>query len=428
MRLLRPLRTREVALLWGGLSLSAVGDQLYAVALSWIAVSVFGTAAGYLTALQAAVLLLAALGIGRWADRWDAQGSLIAADLVRTAALIALVGSWLTSGQPSALALVATVVILASGQAVFQPALQLVLSRLVPEPALLPAANALMDATDRSARLLGPGLIALLAGVLPTVHFLSLDAASFLLSATAVLLIRRRRKIAAAAPRRDEGVWASIARGVRAMLGHRLLGYVLRTTAMVNGAWYAAYFLALPLLIDQRGLQGPGGTGLGAYGLIIAAYGCTNLAGTLVLGGRPMPARPQFQMFGGGLVVGAGTMLLGLAALLPSSLLPSPWTLPALAAAAGLGAIGGPMKDIPLAVLRQTRLAPQDMAAGMRAYIAANSAGALVAMLLAPSLLHRFGTAEVILGCGTLLAATGVFGLLRHRHWHDVSQAEADAT
>lgn len=30
MRLLRPLRTREVALLWGGLSLSAVGDQLYA--------------------------------------------------------------------------------------------------------------------------------------------------------------------------------------------------------------------------------------------------------------------------------------------------------------------------------------------------------------------------------------------------------------
>ena len=77
------------------------------------------------------------------------------------------------------------------------------------------------------------------------------------------------------------------------------------------------------------------------------------------------------------------------------------------------------MKDIPVAVLRQTRLAPQDMAAGMRAYIAANSAGVLVAMLLAPSLLHRFGTAALILGCGGLLVATGVFGLLRHRHWQE---------
>lgn len=414
MRLLRPLRTREVALLWGGLSLSAVGDQLYAVALSWIAVSVFGTAAGYLTALQAAVVLLAALGIGRWADRWDPQGSLIGADLVRTAALLALVGSWLASGQPGVLPLIAAVVILASGHAVFQPALQLVLPRLVSEPGLLPAANALMDATDRSARLLGPGLIALLAGVLPTVHFLSLDAASFLLSATAVLLIRRRRKLPIAAPRRDEGIWASIGRGARAMSAHRLLGYVLRTTAMVNGAWYAAYFLALPLLIEQRGLEGPGGTGLGAYGLIIAAYGCTNLAATVLLGGRPMPARPQFQMFGGGLIVGAGTVLLGLAALLPVA-----WTLPGLAAAAAFGAVGGPMKDIPVAVLRQTRLAARDLAAGMRAYIAANSAGALVAMLLTPSLLHRFGTATVILGCGALLAATGLFGLLRHRDWRE---------
>lgn len=38
MGILRPLRGRSMALLWGGLSLSAVGDQLYAVALTWIAV------------------------------------------------------------------------------------------------------------------------------------------------------------------------------------------------------------------------------------------------------------------------------------------------------------------------------------------------------------------------------------------------------
>lgn len=414
MRLLRPLRTREVALLWGGLSLSAVGDQLYAVALSWIAVSVFGAAAGYLTALQSGVVLLAALGIGRWADRWDAQRSLIGADLVRSVTLLALVSVWLLSGGPSAVPLVAAVVILAGGQAVFQPALQMVLPKLVPDTALLPATNALMDATDRSARLLGPGLVAMLAGLLPTVHFLTLDAASFLFSAGAVVLIRRRRRLIQARPTRPEGVWQGIARGVRAMSGHPLLGYVLRTTALVNGAWYAAYFLALPLLIEQRRLLGPGGTGLGAYGLVIAAYGCTNLLSTLTLGGRTMPKRPQFQMFSGTIIVGIGTALMGVAALLPAD-----WALTAIAASAAFAAVGGPMKDIPVAVLRQTKLPAADLGAGMRAYIAASSSGALLALLLAPLLLLRIGTVGVIALCGLLLVMTATIGLVRHRRWRE---------
>jgi hypothetical protein len=414
MRLLRPLRTREVALLWGGLSLSAVGDQLYAVALSWIAVSVFGAAGGYLTALQSGVVLVAALGIGRWADRWDAQGSLIGADLVRAVTLLALVAVWLGSGGPSALPLIAAVVILAAGQTVFQPALQVVLPRLVPDTALLPASNALMDATDRTARLLGPGLVAMLAGVLPTVHFLTLDAASFLFSAGAVVLIRRRRRVVLNRPRRKESAWQSVARGARAMSAHPLIGYVLRTTALVNGAWYTAMFLALPLLIEQHGLRGPGGTGLGAYGLVIAAYGCTNLLATLTLGGQAMPLRPQFQMFSGTMLVGAGTALMGVAALLPPG-----WALPAVAASAALGAAGGPMKDIPIAVLRQTRVAPADLGAGMRAYIAATNAGALVALLLAPFLLLRIGTVPVIMLCGVVMTATAAVGMARHRHWRE---------
>ena len=54
------------------------------------------------------------------------------------------------------------------------------------------------------------------------------------------------------------------------------------------------------------------------------------------------------------------------------------------------------MKDIPVAVLRQTRLAPGDMAAGMRVYIAANSAGALMAMLMTPALIGAWGSVPVI--------------------------------
>src|SRR5690242_12282980 len=154
MRLLQPLRSRSIALLWGGMSLSAIGDQLYAVALSWIAVSVFGAAAGYLTALQGFVVLLAALGIGRWADRWEPQASLIGADLARAGTLILVVAAWLASGAPGPASLVVAVIILAGGQAVFQPALQTVLPCLAADIRLLPATNGLIDTSERTARLL----------------------------------------------------------------------------------------------------------------------------------------------------------------------------------------------------------------------------------------------------------------------------------
>jgi DHA3 family macrolide efflux protein-like MFS transporter len=414
VRIFYPLRSAPVALLWGGMSLSALGDQLYAVALTWIAVGVVGSNAGYLSALQALVVLLAVLGIGRWADRWDQQRSMIAADLSRACILLTIVVIWLASGGPSATQLVAAIVVLAIGQAVFQPALQSVLPTLVTDSHLLPAANGLLDATDRSARLIGPGLVALLTGILPVVHFLTLDAISFVASATAILLITRLRPSRPVVhPIQREAIWQGITRGVRAMFVHPLLGYLLATTGVLNGTWYAVYFLGLPLMIAHHG------SGLGAYGLVISAYGCTNLAATVFFGSRMLPARLQFQIFGGNLVAGAGLVLLGLASLLPDA-----WPLPGLATAAALGAIGGPMKDIPLAVLRQTRLRPADMAAGMRAYMAATSTGTLLAMLLAPTAIALAGAVPIIIACGAIYIALGLLGLTLHAGWVEAAHEQ----
>jgi hypothetical protein len=86
-------------------------------------------------------------------------------------------------------------------------------------------------------------------------------------------------------------------------------------------------------------------------------------------------------------------------------------------AAAALGAISGPMKDIPVAVLRQTRLDPTDMGAAMRAYMAMANAGALAAMLAAPSLVAGLGVPTVLALCSLVFLVTGVAGLWRFAGW-----------
>jgi hypothetical protein len=405
MRIFVPLRHTPVVLLWSGLSLSAVGDQLYVVALTWIAVRVLGAAAGYLTALGAACTLLVALFAGRWADRWDQRRAMIGADCARAVVLVGVVAGWMASGRISAAPLVLAVLVLAAGQAVFRPALQSLLPALVPTARELPATNALFDATDRIARLVGPGLIALLAAVVPAIHFLTLDAMSFLGSAAALILIGRMRPSVAlrrASP--PGGLVAEVLRGFRAVRRVPVLAFEIAISGVLNGAWIATFFLALPFVIARHG------AGLGSYGLVISAYGSTNLLATIVVGGRDLPANPGLLLFGGNVVLGTGILLMtgALAAGLPPSLL-----LPALAAGASIGAVGGPMHDIPTAVLRQTALARADVPAATRASIVSSTSGSLIAMLLAPPLLAALPGTAVMGGCGLLVLACGIGGVVR---------------
>ena len=413
MRLLRPLRDRPIALLWAGLTTSAIGDYLFSMALTWVAVGVFGAAAGYLTALEAAIVLLTLLGCGHWADRRHPRSVMIAADIGRALALIVVMLAWLAAGRPPAWGLIVVVLILAIGQALFRPALQATVPGLVTDRGLLPATNALLDATERIARLSGRGAVVLLAGLLPLAHFLTLDAASFIVSAVAILSIGRLRTLPYARPADAEDAVAAIARGFRAMRQHALLEYVLCWYFVASGATYAALYLALPLMIEHWGMAGPGGSGLSAYGLVITAYGCSNLLSMLVVGNLTLPSRPGLRMVIGNLTVGTGTLLLGVMMALP---MPISARLPCLMAVAVMTAIGGPMSDITIATLRQTLLPAADMAAAMRANMTMLNLGLLIGMLLAPGIYHAIGVAPGVMLYGTVMMLTGAIGMLRYRN------------
>lgn len=406
--LLRPLATRPLALLWAGLAASAVGDELFRVVLGYVAVRTLGAAAGYLAVVQSAAMLAALLLAGRWLDRAAPLRVMLGADLLRAGALAGLVAAWLAWGAPPGWALFAAIAALGLGAAAFRPAMQAAMPVLAGERALLPAANALMDTTERLARLVGPGLLVLAAALLPEEHFVSLDAATFLLSALAVLLIARARAVPAAVAQPREGLIQAAWRGVRAVRGHPLLRTMLAVAGVQNGVWLACYFLAVPLHLERQFGAGGNGGGLAAFGTVVACYGIGNLGGTLVFGNLALPRRRAPRVFGGILLFGAATVAMAAAMLLPAG-----WQLAGIAAAAALAAIGGPMQDIVMATLRQTEVAPADVAAAMRAYMVSVQAGTVLAMLAAPALVAAIGPAGCVLGGGLAYLAIGAYGLLR---------------
>ena len=401
--ILRPLATRQVALLWAGLAMSAIGDQLFLVVLGWVAVEQFGTNAGLLTALQAGVMLATALLAGRMADAMSHRQAMISADVLRACVLGMLVVVWLVAGHATGVMLVASVLALAVGNALFRPALMAVVPAIAPE-SMLPATNALIDTTERIARLLGPGLIGIAAATLPLVHFVTIDVATFAISALAVTASVTSR--AMSAPHSPQsGVWTSLTRGFVAVRRDALLGFVLAVSGVINGAWYAAYFLGLPLMLVEGGVT----NGIAAFGTVISAYGLTNLATTLIVGNRPISRRPARMIFGGNLFLGVGVLLLGLAGLL----LPASFLLPGFVGAALVSAIGGPMQDITVATRRQTVLGMTDIAAGTRAFVVVNQAGLLLGLLASPVLFSTLGVAATVVACGLAVLAVCAAGLWR---------------
>jgi DHA3 family macrolide efflux protein-like MFS transporter len=402
------LRDRAIGRLWAAMALSALADQSFNVVLSWVAVGAFGTAAGYLAVLQGAVGLGVALLAGRVADRIAPLRLMRATLLLRAAALALVVGTWLVAGTPSPVALVLAVAVLATGMALYRPAVQAALPGLAREARLLPAANALIDTTERIARLLGPGLLSLAAGLLPLAWFVGIEAAAFLAAALAVGALARRFPQPVIADSR-EGLAEAALRGFRAVRRHRLLFTLLLMTAPMNGAWYAAMFLGTPLIIEAAGLRGAGGSGLAAFGLVIATYGGANLAATLVVGNLAMPRRPAVMIFAGYFLLGGGIALMGLAAMV----LPQHWLMAGMLGGAAISGAGAPMMDVPTATIRQTELPRRDLPAAVRAFMVVNYVGLLGVLGMAPMVFDTIGLGTTVALCGGVIAVQGIYGLAR---------------
>ncbi|MDE1145470.1 MAG: MFS transporter [Azospirillaceae bacterium] len=394
-----------IARLWGALSLSAVGDQLHQMALVWLAVGLVGADTGYVAAADTVALMTVALLAGAWVERWDQGRVMMTADLARAGLAVVPVLAALT-GHLTLWTLVVPSVALSALSGLFDPALQASLPRLAEDRALLAATNALFDGTLRLARLVGPTLAGALATLMPPVALMAVNGLSFLTSALAVYSVRGSLGGPdTTAAMHGDGLPSL---GARLLAGWRLVRreppftYLLWRTGLTGGLWTLTIWLSLPLLMRQQGVAGFGLSGLSALALLFSAYGAGNLLSNLVVGslapGGVLTRRPMALVMAGDIVVGGGFILLAL-----STLVPAPWTLGVMAAACTATAMGGPLAQIPVATLRQTRYSGGEIAAVFRLFLVLDCVGTLVAMTAAPTLLSVLPTALVMALAGALV-------------------------
>ena len=392
------LRQRHLAILWFSQVLSAMGDQLYAIAVLWTAVRVAGGGAGVVAAAGTVATLLFGMLGGVYADRWNRRTTMATVDLLRAATVAVLpVLAW--RGMLQLWHLAAVAVIVGGLGALFDPALQASLPALVADRQMLQATNGLMDMTRRLARALGPSLAGALVVLLSLTHFFTLDAISFVISALAVLSLGRRfawQPVRQQGTRGVRGIGREIAGAVRIVRGHQPLAWALVSNGFSNIPFSVAFTVGAPLLA-ARVLR----EHVGAYGLIVGAYGAGNVVGNLVIGSLTIHRRLA-MLFAGRLVLGAGFLLMAMATSLPVAILGS-----------AVAAVGGPMGDIVMLTMIQQDLPANQIGKVYSLRVTVSSAGMTLGLLLAGPLYTILPIPVTIAACALFIMATGIVGFVR---------------
>ena len=407
MILARTLADPPIARLWGALALAATGDELFRVALVWLAVLLVAEAASYLSALTGLVLMLGSALGGRLIDGRDPRGVMLAANLARAAIALLPVAAWLAGG-PMLAALALAAAGLASLRAQFDPAVQACLPRLTRDEASLIAANGLVDSTQRLARVIGPGLAGPLAWLIPIEHFFTVIALVLLASAALLAGLPRLPPPPPAPGARRGGVRDA----AKLIARHRVLATMTAINTWIWGAWVVAIPLGLALVVAQRRPTWLGIDAVGAYAFLIAVYGAANLAANIWIAQRGR--RPGFALaYAGETILGLAIGAMGAIAMTVSDA----WLLPALAAAAFVGALGAPAHDIRFAFEVQTAPPRALIAPVFRVRMTAAWGAVFVAGLVGPTLVRWWGIGPTILLMGLSMAAASAlgWGILRGR-------------
>jgi hypothetical protein len=395
------LKDRTLRAFWAGITLSAVGSELYRVGAIWLAATLAGPNAALLVTAQAAAIVTVSLFAGPAVEAWPRRTFLVATEVTCALIAAAVVVAGLGAGLTFPL-LVAAGVALAAIQAMARPVFLSGLPTLA--PGKVREVNGLFDSSVRIAQAAGPFLAAALLKVMPAIHLLTANTLTFIASAAACFSVGSRLD-GGRVPPAPEPILRRLGRGVRAASGCPGVWSVLIATGIRGGAYSLGYLVAVPLLFAQ-GVKAGGG-GLSDLAIVVGVGATAEIVSTplLVL---TNPARPLLRLFVGYVMIGACLALIGVAALLA----PPEWRVPAMAAASLLMGVGNSVATLQITTFFATRLDGDDYATLLRLRLVTIIGSTMAATALGPAVLGALGPATTILACGLVSTASAVAGLV----------------
>jgi MFS family permease len=283
VKLLQPLRERDFALLWTGMTVSLLGDGIFIVAEAWqvydihndpVALSLVGLAwTGGMTAFL--------LTGGIVSDRVGRRRVLIAADVAR-AIVVAVTGALSLAGVLEIWHLVALAVLYGAGEAFFGPAFGALIPEIVP-PQQLVEANSL-DQLVRQAgeRLLGPAIGGFVVAAIGAGGAFLVDAGTFAISAACIWALRVRSQPTTV----EDSEEGALRESLRFVRSQPWLWATLIAASLSLLLFLGPLEVLLPFVIRNDLDAGAGG-----YGAVLAAAGAGSVLMSLIVSQRGPPRR-----------------------------------------------------------------------------------------------------------------------------------------
>jgi MFS family permease len=325
--LLRPLRVRDFRLLFGGESVSVLGDYFHFVALAWLTLQLTGSGLALGSVLMVAGIpraLFVLLG-GALSDRFSPRSLMLYSNAFR-AFVVGILAALVLTGTAELWHLFVIAGIFGVVDALFYPAVQSIIPMLMDEPSL-PPANALMQGSQQLAGLIGPALAGLFIASFQLGVAFVLDAVSFAIAAIALLFVLGGRRAAPTdggnVPR--PGLLDTIGAGFRFAWSDPAVRSLILLTAAFNFAFNGPLLVGLPFLAENSL-----GGGSATFGILLSAFGAGSLLGAAGAGSIARVPRLGTVVLASAIGMGVAFGLLGIA--------PNVLTAGAILAAIGVGA------------------------------------------------------------------------------------------
>jgi DHA3 family macrolide efflux protein-like MFS transporter len=336
-------RNRSFVLLWTAQVTANIGDQFYGIALLWYLLKTTKSAAtlSLLAVPEMVAGFLFYLIGGVLADRYSPRTLMVGADAARLG-IVLIVGWMVVAGAEELPFFLAAQFLIGIFSTLFHPSKTVALKALVPVEQVS-RANAILDTTFRTIRILAPMTIGFIASVVPIASLFFVNAVSYLLSACLIYAIGGSLLVA----KSPEGnrltarqYWSDIVSAVGELTRNRLLLYILLFSNMGFLVWQVCWSVGFPVLADTLG-----GGDAGTLGVLVGCYGAGNLLGSLFMA-RLVYRHHLFIILMGWLFQSAGFLSLGLGH-------DFTWI---VYFSAGIAGVGGPLIGIPNVTAIQTKV------------------------------------------------------------------------